>query len=174
MNIEQVTEMLNYILSIYPKTFKFDKQMVNVWYNELQQYDYEDVKISLEELLKKDYPPVLTQITKGLRKIYDKNNIEQATMLCPRCRKPLTKEEYDEHFDRCSSIDYMIRETKKWFKREITRKFLWSMSKEEFDIKYKNLLKYIKEHTLDEQESTRISFIFNPPSKERAKKFLES
>ena len=48
------------------------------------------------------------------------------------------------------------------------------MSEEEFNERYNKLLYYIYEHTENESERTRIGFIFNPPSKEKAKDFLEN
>jgi len=179
MNKNEVIELLDFITINYPN-FKIDESnfenTVNVWHDELQQYELDDVKKNLKEFMADDYyqkePPKLSMLVKGLTKKHEKINWSEVETYCPRCHKPLSQSEYDEHFDRCSSIDYVIRESKKWLRKNLTRRFLWQMSKEEFEERYNKLLKYIMEHTTDERERTRIGFIFNPPSKEKAKQFL--
>ena len=107
-----------------------------------------------------------------MQRKYEKIDYKEQNVRCQRCNKIVKESEYDAHFDRCSSIDYVIRESKKWFRKELTRKFLWEMSDEEFNERYNKLLHYIYEHTQNESEKTRIGFIFNPPSREKAMSFL--
>lgn len=178
MNRDEVTELLNYINLNYPY-FKVDSEVVSAWLNELQMYDVEDVKRNLKELMAEDLysktPPLLSRIIRGLTPKKEKIDFTKTIYFCPRCNKGFnSKEECDDHFDRCSSVDYVIRETRKWFKKELTRKELFAMSDEEFQERYYKLLHWIHDHTQNESEKTRIEFIFNPPKKERAKSFLES
>ena len=172
MDKNEVTELMNYILSIYPTTFKFDDETVRYWFNELQQYDLEDVKTSLKPLMKKEFPPKLVDITSGLRRKYEKTDWSKVQTLCQICHKPLSLEEYEEHYDRCLNIEFIIKKAKKWANKNLTRKELWALSDEAFEKKNNEILHYIYDHTQDESEKTRIGFIFNPPSKERAKSFL--
>lgn len=176
MKQEEVIDLLEFININYPD-FKVNDKVTKMWYDELQQYDIEDVKDNLRSFMSNEYyqkePPKLALLTKDLVKKYEKVHLDNVETRCPRCNRPLSLEDYDKHFDRCSSIDYVIRETKKWFRKELTRKFLWEMSEEEFNERYNKLLHYIYEHTDNESERTRIGFIFNPPSKEKAKSFLE-
>lgn len=176
MKQEEVIDLLEFININYPD-FKVNDKVTKMWFDELQQYDIEDVKDNLKSFMSNEYyqkePPKLALLTKDLVKKYEKVNWNKVETLCFRCGKPLSLEEYDAHFDRCSSIDYVIRETRKWFKKELTRKELWQMPDDEFNERYNKLLRYIYEHTTDESEKKVIGFIFNPPKKEIAKSFLE-
>lgn len=176
MNRDEVTELLNYINLNYPY-FKVDSEVVSAWLNELQMYDVEDVKRNLKELMAEDLysknPPLLSRIIRGLTPKNEKLDFTKSVIFCPRCHKGFNShEEEDEHFGKCSRVDYVIRETRKWFKKELTRKELFAMPDEEFQERYKKLLWWIHDHTEDEREKTRIEFIFNPPSKEKAKSFI--
>ena len=46
------------------------------------------------------------------------------------------------------------------------------MKEIDFEEYYNTILKYVMNHTTDASEKTRIGFIFNPPSEEKAKEFL--
>lgn len=176
MNKNEIKEIFKYLKVAYTN-YEFKKEFFDYWEKELINYDFNDIMNRLKELMSDErysyQPPLLDNVIKGLTRKNEKVIVEEKTMLCPRCNKPLSADEYEEHFDRCSSIDYVIRESKKWFRKELTRKFLWQMSKEEFDERYYKLLKYIMEHTNDENERKRISYIFNPPSQEEAQEFLK-
>lgn len=176
MNKEEVLDLFEFLNMNYPN-FESSSEKINVWLNELQMYDAEDIKRNLKELMAEDLysktPPLLSRIIRGLTPKNEKVDFTKTIYFCSRCNKAFnSKEKCDEHFDRCSSVDYVIRETKKWFKKELTRKELFNMSDEEFQEKYKKMLLWIHDHTTDEREKTRIEFIFNPPSKEKARSFI--
>lgn len=175
MEKNEVSDLLDYIVNIYPN-FKIDDSIMNTWFNELQQYDLDDVKGNLKSFMASEYyqkqPPTVSLLIKGLQRKYEKTDWNKVETLCQRCHKPLSLSEYDNHFSRCSNVDYVIRETKKYYHKELTRKELFAMSDEEFNERYNKLLHFIYDHTKNESEKTRIGFIFNPPSKEQAKNFL--
>ena len=176
MNRDEVTELLNYINLNYPQ-YEVDGTIIDAWLNELQVYDLEDVKKNLKQLMSEDLysktPPLLSRIIRGLTPKSEKLDFTKSVIYCPRCHKGFNShEEEDEHFGKCSSVDYVIKETRKWFKKELTRKELFAMSDEEFQERYKKLLWWIHDHTKDEREKARIEFIFNPPSREKAKAFI--
>lgn len=178
MTREEVLDLFEFLNLNYP-TFESSPERINAWLNELQMYDTEDVKKNLKDLMAEDLysktPPLLSRIIRGLTPKNEKLNFTEIVYFCQRCHKGFnSKEECDIHFDRCLSIDYVIRESRKWFKKELTRKELFEMSDEEFKKRYNKLLYWLYENTQDESEKTRISFIFNPPTRERAKQFLEA
>lgn len=176
MNREEVLDLFEFLNMNYP-TFESSPEKINVWLKELQMYDIADVKRNLKELMAEDLysktPPLLSRIIRGLTPKGEKLDFNKTVIYCPRCHKGFNShEEEDEHFSRCSSVDYVIRETRKWFKKELTRKELFDMPDEEFQDRYKKLLWWIHDHTEDERERARIEFIFNPPSREKAKAFI--
>ena len=178
MNREEVVDLFEFLEINYP-SFSYSSKTIDTWLSELQMFDVDDVKRNLKELMAEDLysktPPLLSRIIRGLTPKKEKIDFTKTIYFCPRCNKGFnSKEECDDHFDRCSSVDYVIRETRKWFKKELTRKELFAMSNEEFNERYYKLLHWIHDHTQNESEKTRIGFIFNPPVKEKAKQFLES
>lgn len=174
---EEVKEIFKIIKFNYPN-FEIKEGMASMWAEVMSEYSYEDVKKKLEEHLAEDrfqkQPPTAYLLVKGLPKIRDRVDFTKDTIFCRFCNKAFnSEEEHDKHYDRCSSIHYLIRENKKWFNRVIDKKFLWQLSDEEFEERYNKMLKFIMEHTTDERERTRISYIFNPPNEEQAKEFLK-
>lgn len=179
MTKEQVKELLNILNNNYNNFINENnyESILTTWLNELCQYDYNDVLERTKELLSKSEfqmkQPTLYHIVAPLTKVNDKVDFTKMVFYCPRCKKAFNDEIImDKHTDRCRSIDYVIRETKKWFNKDITRKELFQMNEKEFEERYDKLLRYIMEHTTNEEEKIRISYIFNPPSQEETKKFL--
>ena len=58
--------------------------------------------------------------------------------------------------------------------KDLDKKMLFSMCEEEFRARYNKLLHFIYEHTSNAEEKIRIGYIFNPPNREEAKRFLNS
>lgn len=178
MSENETIEIIKFISENY-KYFEPTDGLIKSWQEELSQYDYEQVKTSLKGYMSEDrfqnQPPTIYMLVKNLPKVKDKIDFTKDTIYCDICRKAFNdRDELNKHFDRCSSTRYVIRQTKKWFNRDIDKKFLWSLNDEEFNERYDKLLRYIMEHTTDENERKRISFIFNPPSEQEAREFLGS
>ena len=178
MNREEVVDLFEFLEINYP-SFSYSSKTIDTWVSELQMFDVDDVKRNLKELMAEDLysktPPLLSRIIRGLTPKKEKIDFTKNIYFCSRCNRGFnSKEECDEHFNRCSSVDYVIRETRKWFKKELTRKELFAMSDEEFQERYCKLLHWIQNHTHNESDKTRIEFIFKKKKKERAKSFLES
>ena len=166
MNKAEVNSILEYISINYPD-FQITDELFNMWLDELQQYDYEDVLNKLKDMLKTGHynsrPPILMNIISGLNKKSSKIDWKSTVVYCPICNKAFNcKKDYSspdlkEHEDRCRSIRYVIKQTKKWFNKDLSRAELWAMSKEEFDERYNKLLHYIYENTENEDEKDIIS-----------------
>lgn len=176
MKENEVTELLKYLTLEYP-SFKFTKERLQTWYEELQQYDTEDVKARVRELTETEQyavvAPTLNRISSGLTKKQNKVNFKKMVLFCNHCNRCFnTREELLIHEDRCRSIRYIISQYKKYNLGEIDKKTLYQMSDKTFNEKYEKLLIWIKNHTNDDGEKTRIEFVFNPPSWEKAKEFL--
>ncbi len=176
MTEQETLELLEFIETNYTG-FEIKEGMLKAWHEVLQQYDSGEVKENLKKYMGYEEfqysPPKVYLLVKGLQKQCDKVDFSQEVFLCRNCRRPFNSfEEMERHYDKCLDVDYIIKETKKWGGKELTRKELFQMPDEEFQDKYDKMLKFIAEHTNNESEKTRISFIFNPPSRETAKRFL--
>ena len=174
MNYEEVSELLDYIQVCYGKEVK--SAQLYAWLDVLQPYDKEEVWASLKEARAEERfqtsCPQVQYIVRNLVKKYDRVDYSKQVIYCPICSKPLNQPDFEKHFDRCSSVDYVIRNSKKWFNSSPSKKALFEMPDSEFEEKYNQLLKYIYEHTSDSLERETISFIFNSPTDEKAKQFL--
>lgn len=179
MNNEQVKEIILYLKNSY-SNYDFKKELVDYWKQELSQYDYEDVKNKLKELMSEDryayQPPLLEALTRGITKKHNKVDFNELVYFCMFCRRPFNdRNEFEEHQDRCRSIKYIERQYKRFNWGEVRNKAeMYNMSEEEFDEKYKIILRKVQNATTDEMEKRRIEFIFNPPSQEKAKEFLNN
>lgn len=175
MNVNDVTELIDYLSTCYKS--EYPTSMIYSWLDVLQEYDIEDVKQSLDEAMAEDRfqrtPPQAQYIVRNLVKKYDKVNYKEQVVYCPICRRPLNQPQYDAHFDRCSSVDYILNQCKRFNTQcRYSKKELYEMTNEDFEEYYVTILKYVMNHTTDISEKTRIGFIFNPPSSEEARKFL--
>lgn len=178
MNKKEVMDLLDFIHTFY-KDFEVNQDIISAWHNIMCEYDFNDVKREVEKFMAEDryqkQLPTAYMLIKGLPKVKEKVDVQEGVKIyCDICNRPFNnQEELKIHRDKCSSIRYLIKQNKKWFNRNIDKKFLWNLSDEEFDERYNKMLKYIMEHTTDENERTRIGYIFNKPSEEEALKFLK-
>jgi len=147
MTIQETNLFLKRIKQYY-NDFIIDSFKVEEWYNQLKDYDADDVNRKLDKHLKSemygDYPPKLNYILAGIMKAKDKNAVRKYIIVCQNCGKELDYFDYDEHLRKCNSIDYVIREMKKYLNKDVTREQLESMSEEKFWDKYDAMLEIIK------------------------------
>lgn len=182
MNKEEVLELLKLLKSNYNNFINESnkKEMLETWATELSQYDNDDIveelkkALSLPEFQMK--PPTLYYITSKCKKKHDKIDWNELVVYCDNCGRPFNSfDEMYKHRERENSIEYIFRETKKWYNKELNnldKRKLFEMSDQEFKIGYDKLLNYIYEHTNDDEEKRRISYIFNPPNLDEAKSFI--
>lgn len=177
MNRQQVIELVNFINLNYPNQIRDVDSMIDSWLDTLQQYDLEDVKNKLHQAMRDDrfqkVPPTMDWLLRDLRPIHEKINWNKGVLYCNICGRAFNKrEKLVEHEDRCRSVRYVVKQTKKWFGKTLDKKELYEMNKEEFQKKYDELLKVILKNTKNESEKKVIGFIFNQPSPKEALKFL--
>lgn len=177
MSKNETIEMMKYIRTNY-EFFDITEEKINLWYETLKEFNFNDVLMNLKKVIGtgqwKSAPP-LDVIIHGLKEQASYLDWQKGIVKCPRCGKAfnIENESYEcralnEHRSRCNSIDYVIRETKKHFGKELTRKELWEMPKDEFDLRYQKLVDYIKTHTEDEMTIKFLEYETNPPSTEKA------
>lgn len=176
MNYEEVTNLLE-LVSIHYKNFEVKEKTVYAWLDVLQSYDKNEVEQELKDaMMDKQFqyePPKAYYLVRNLIKKYDKVDYSKQVVYCPICRRPLNQPDYDKHFDRCSSIEYIISQCKRFdATMSKTKKELFEMSDSDFDKYYNTILRFVQKNTASKSEKERIEFIFNPPSQEKARKFF--
>lgn len=155
-------ETINFMQRIrsYYQEFIIDDFKIEEWHNQLKEYDAKDVNERLDKHLKSetygDYPPKLNYILAGIIKTKDKDAVKKYTIVCANCGKALDYFNYDEHIRRCNAIDYVIREMKKYLKKDVTREQLENMSEQNFWDKYDAMLELIKSKLPDNSGKKRL------------------
>lgn len=176
MKKNESIKLINNLSTNY-RNLNLTTSMENAWHDVLQYYDYEEVNSKLINCMSEDkfqyQPPTVYYLVSGLTKVEDKLDYSKDILYCKICNRGFnSREELDKHFDRCSSVRYVVRKYKKFFKKDIDMKMLYEMNDEEFKEKYDKLVKYIMNNTKDEFEKKRLGYYFNPPSEKEALKFL--
>ena len=182
MNREQVKKVLDILKLNYPNYINENNKafMLEEWCKELNEYSFDDTIERIKQVMSEERyqmkPPTLYYITNGMIKLKNKIDYNEDVHYCDNCHRPFNDlNQMMEHRARENSIEYIIRESKKWFNKTFDKEGidnLYEMSEEEFDTRYKKLLKYIYDHTDNEFEKQRIGCIFNPPEPEEAKKIM--
>ena len=176
----EVDKLLNTVDLNYKNYFKGPiNEFSDYWYEYLYQYDFIEVEKKLRDCMSMDQfqyqPPTLEYLIKDLVKIQDKVDFNKTFIYCQFCNRIFNSiETLHKHEDRCRSVRYIVRQYKKYFNREVNKRELYEMSDEDFDEKYDKLLRFIEQHTTDEKEKKVIGFIFKVPSKEDARKVINS
>ena len=166
MELKDVKTILKRIEVNY-QSFTNDAYAQSEWYKELKEYDLEDVMQKLEEHFRNEtygnQIPKVYFLTKYLKTTKDKGKIENHFLCCPICNGWVKGELFDEHYARCNSVRYVIKQTKKHLDKDLKREVLMNMPEDEFQEKYNKLLKIIQRGTSEEREEQLIGFIFDPP-----------
>lgn len=159
MELKDVKLILSRIKSNYPN-FVNDDFTRSEWYKELKDYSLEDVMKKLEEHFRSEtygnQIPKVYFLTKYLVKEKDKDDrlIKQLRGFCPICHQSVLMVEYENHYRRCGSIDYIIKQVKRFKGIEYTYDDIASLSDEKFEKVYEKVLNLTYElGTQDEKQS---------------------
>ena len=143
MQKQEANILLQRIKTFYPKFF-YASYTVENWYMELKDYNPNLLVQALRQYAEdNNEPPSVMNLKTIADRIANTNEIDYET-LCKYCGRLLDKEHQVVHEDRCRSIRYMGRKYETLFNRAIDKRQLWELSKEEFDKKYDEFLKYIE------------------------------
>ena len=123
MDRREVTDLLERIQA-NRQSFLITNAVIKEWCNVLAPYDREDVTKKLDEYFKDSdnfgrYPDVY-YLTKFLKTIEEKKiwNIPHA--LCQICGQAVKYEDYQKHYDRCSSADYISTMSDRYLGRKLS------------------------------------------------------
>lgn len=166
MTIDETKKFLRRIKSHYQE-FVIDDFKREEWHDELKKYDYEDVNKKFEEHLRSetygDQIPKLYFLTRYLTPL-DKKSIEIVHYAnCPLCEKNMNHKELESHYARCSAINYIERQSKKYYGKELQNKeTLYSMPLVEFNRRYDQFLHGLLDKPLSKMEAKIILKILYP------------
>lgn len=172
MELKDVKAILRRIQSNY-SSFNPDAYMVQEWFRELKDYDLEDVMEKLNKHFRSEeygnQIPKVYFLTRYCQKseIKRKNITAKLKVVCRLCSEVIELKDYDTHYSRCSSANYIITQTQKYFNKKINRDGLMKLSQQEFDFKYNQLLRYVQKSTDDMGEIERIYKILNSKDNEQ-------
>ena len=155
MEKKQVINFMQRIKSHYQE-FVIDDFKIDEWYKELKDYSEADVNAKLDNHLNSEeygsQIPKVHFLTKYLKKEQDKEKEIKGSIQCTICHKFINKDEYERHYDRCSSVDYLNRRNIDYFNKSIDKDKYMTMEQREFDDKYNKMAYYIFENTKSPME----------------------
>ena len=99
-------------IKAYYYYFSLEKDSLNEWNYKLRDYDYEDVSERVEEHLKGEQrkePPQLHYLISGLLTKEQKRKKNELIVACQNCGRWLPLSEYNQHYDLCLDIEYLVR-----------------------------------------------------------------
>ena len=136
MNRIEVKQILDKIKA-FRQFFEITNNLMDEWIKILTPYRYEDVNKRLDEYFRDtstfgQYPDAY-YLTKYLKTEEELSKTQEVIARCPICNEQLPYNDLDEHYDRCSSIDYVIVQSEKYLNRSFGKEKLWAMDKSTFD-----------------------------------------
>jgi hypothetical protein len=108
-------EVINFLKKIKAnyQSFSMEDYVINEWYDRLKPYDVDDVYSKLDQHLKGERCseiPKIHYITKYLKNPSEKlQSIDDYIVYCPLCQKEVRYSQFNEHYDKCLSIRYLMK-----------------------------------------------------------------
>lgn len=139
MDRKQVSEVLERIQA-NRQSFLITNAVVNEWCNVLAPYDYYDVTKKLDDYFRDSdnfgrYPDVY-YLTKYLKTIEEKQIYSVPHSLCQICGQAVKFADYEKHYARCSSIDYLYEMSKRYLDKTLSKEKLKTVDDATFDNYY--------------------------------------
>lgn len=127
MNKPETKKLLDIIKGYYNSQFFIDEYVINAWVDAMNPYDLQDAIEHLQTYLKErpDEPPKPHTFKQGLYTHEEKMQIKNSdyTVECNLCHRWMPYGEYEEHYERCLDIQYLISVAKEKGE-DITRDYL--------------------------------------------------
>ena len=112
MKKTEVSKLLNKIKGYYNSQFFIDEYTTEAWVETLEPYDLEDALEHIQVYVREnpEVAPRPQTFIKGLHTHEDKILIKNSnyTVECNLCHRFMTLGQYDEHYDRCLDISYLV------------------------------------------------------------------
>lgn len=147
MNKAETSKLLNKIKGYYNSQFFVDSYVIDAWSDTMKPYDLEDAIEHLQTYLK-TYPEVAPKphmFTKGLYTAEEKRRIRNSefTVNCNLCHRLMSLDEYDRHYDKCLSTQYLIKRIKE--EKGVVPEYeeIYFLPKEKFEGLYQKYFKRV-------------------------------
>lgn len=139
MTREETTSLIKKIETFRP-SFLVKKDTVYEWFKILEPFDFNDVDKKLDDYFREGnnfgQAPDPYILTRNLTNVADKQKYRNATIRCQLCNCLVSHRDYNTHYDRCSSVDYIYRMSKKFFNKILKKSELMQLPNEKFDKAY--------------------------------------
>lgn len=171
MTLQETKDFMDRIQQHYQE-FIIDLNKINEWYKELKDYDYFEVNDKLEQHLRNEQYghqiPKVGFLTKYLTKLSEKNKLNANNIIvkCSLCGKSVPYNDYDTHYTRCNSVEYLNEQSIRLYDKELNKDYYRQMDDEKFNKIYDNVLKKILEVTNNAIEKYMISKYFESKENE--------
>ena len=112
MNKSETKNLLSKFKGYYNNQFFIDEDIINVWVEEMEPYDYDDALEHIKEYVKEfpDNAPRPHIFKRGLYTHEQKQQMKDCkyTVECNLCHRWMPFEEYERHYERCLDIQYLV------------------------------------------------------------------
>lgn len=169
MKIDETKTIIRKIKAFRPfmqtgNSAREETEFLKEWHKVLEPYDYEDVDRKLDEYFRDGDNigkiPDVYYITKYLKTHTEKFQANGVWIRCPLCQKEMAQSSLNNHYERCSSVNYVYNKTKEYYNKTLNKDKLFAMSKEEFDSTYLRFLKSLISIVHDTTEKSRIEKVY--------------
>ncbi len=176
MVVDETQKIINSIKNFRPffqngNSKKEELEFLKSWQKVFEPYTYEDVSKNLNNWFKTSShfgrTPDPYELIQGLLTETEKNKLKaknQIIIKCPLCNVSIGLASFDKHYSRCSSLNYILINRKKYFKKETTyqeKEKLKRYTDEEFNEVYVLFLKQIKKYVSSADELKCINKILS-------------
>jgi uncharacterized C2H2 Zn-finger protein len=143
---EKETKEFLLVVQSYYQHLKIDELLIKEWYAYTKDCYKDDVYRKFREHLQGDYKdkvPFIAYLTKYLPKVSEQG--KEIYIKCQLCGTAMNMKDYEKHYHRESSVDFMEKQALKYLNKQIDRQKFLGMEDDEFDEKYDRLLEAIKD-----------------------------
>lgn len=112
MNKVETRKLTSIIKGYYNTQFFVDDYILDAWYESMKPYELDDAINHLQKYLKEypDVPPKPHTFKRGLYTIEEKEKMKNNDYIveCNLCHRWMPLSEYDSHYDKCLTIQYLV------------------------------------------------------------------
>ena len=122
-------ELVNFMTRIkaHYQDFLLDDFKIDEWYEQLKDYDINDLNNKLDNYVKGEFgdvPPKINYLINGLVKTANKGVTPNYIVECPMCHCEVSLERFDDHYARCSAVNYLSNQCEKIYGAKINKQAL--------------------------------------------------
>lgn len=123
-------------IQIYRQSFLITENVYREWYRILEPYDYYDVEKKLDDYFRDSdnfgkYPDAY-YLTRFLKTSEEKKVFNEPHALCQICGRAILFKDYEKHYEKCSSADYIVSMCERYLDKKISKEKLMATDDETF------------------------------------------